>query len=334
MITEIIPVCLKNRKNNILYGTLYKTNSGKAKNILVMINPGVKGRVGPQRLYITIAKLVADHGVDVLRLDASGLGDSEGIIEEDLTRDFFLSVEKGLLVNDIEDAINWLGRKFGYQSFILGGLCGGAITALLTAFVESRVRAVIGIGLPVAIEAKKSGDWKFLISWYTKFYRDRIFHISFWRFKIFEKRTYRLLTKLGINTLFFIFTLFKKAVYRSRQKNIDAKYAFIEERRKLNPLFLKAMSSVSKTCKILIIFGQNDKLYFEFLEKYYKIYRHEYKENSENIEIHEIKDANHELTCMEWQHEMRNILSYWLENNGYNQSEKNNVYQYQKIAVG
>lgn len=328
MITEITPVVFENRNKVKLVGTLYKPKITKNKHALILINPGVKGRVGPQRLYIKIANLFVARGFGVLRLDAAGLGDSEGIIREELTREFFLSVEQGRLVNDVEDAIDWLSNKHGFSNYIIGGLCGGAISALLTAFTNYQVKAILGLGLPVSMEKDGFDNLKNFVSWYINFYKSRIFHGSFWHIKLLNKNTYQLLLlvldhivkKIWKKTKIFISTKKTISIKTISEKNL--------KKNEINPLVLEALRKFSKNRKVLLIYGENDKLYWELKEYVLKKYFKELILLDKNVDIHIIKNANHEVTLQEWKEKMFIIISEWLESLGFDQLNKNNEYVY------
>lgn len=327
MITRIVPVRFENRSGITLFGTLYKPEINVEGNALILINPGVKGRVGPQRLYIKIAKIFAERGFGVLRLDASGLGDSEGSIEEETTRDFFLSVEQGRLVCDIEDAVDWLNKTYGYETYILGGLCGGAISALFAASTMRRVKAVLGLGMPVSMEGTGFSEVKNLFSWYLRFYRKGFFYGSFWYIKIFNRITYKMLLIMVKNEIFHFFKkrwndFFvkdekPKNYYRNRIKGSD-----------INPFFLKAICNFSRNYKVLLIYGSNDRLYWEFEEKFIKVYEGEYKKIEKNLEVKKIENANHELTLCEWKNKMEKIIADWLNELGYYKRYDENRYMY------
>lgn len=84
---------------------------------------------------------------------------------------------------------------------------------------------------------------------------------------------------------------------------------------------------------MLLIYGNNDRLYWEFKEKYLKKYENKYKTISKNITVYEIEDANHELTLTEWQDRMERIISSWLTELGYHRLAKENQYVYVESSV-
>jgi pimeloyl-ACP methyl ester carboxylesterase len=102
---------------------------------VVLINAGVVHRVGPNRLYVDIARRLAASGATVLRFDLSGLGDSE-VVSPGAT-----AAEAA--VKDIQAALDYLQHSRQAQHFIVGGLCAGADYSMMAAFVEPRIQGTI-----------------------------------------------------------------------------------------------------------------------------------------------------------------------------------------------
>jgi dienelactone hydrolase len=98
---------------------------------VVFVNAGVVHRVGPNRLYVDVARALSALGYPVLRFDLAGLGDSEaGGGGMSLTE---------AAVADVQAAFDFLSRTRKATSFVLFGLCSGANYSLLTAFADPRV---------------------------------------------------------------------------------------------------------------------------------------------------------------------------------------------------
>ena len=102
---------------------------------LVLVNAGIVHRVGSNRLYVDMARAMAARGYPVLRFDLSGLGDSDDVhVGASLAE---------AAIKDITAAFDFLQQTRQAGSFILGGLCSGANTSILTAFADTRVAAVL-----------------------------------------------------------------------------------------------------------------------------------------------------------------------------------------------
>jgi len=100
---------------------------------IVLLNAGVLHRVGPNRLYVKIARTLASAGFVVLRFDLSGIGDSKA------RRDNLPSPFEKSAVSEAQQAMDFLATARGVQRFVLMGLCSGADNAFRVACVDSRV---------------------------------------------------------------------------------------------------------------------------------------------------------------------------------------------------
>ncbi len=98
---------------------------------VVIINAGIVHHVGPNRLYVDLARSLAAQGYPVLRFDLSGLGDSEAVSGSS-------SLAKAA-VSDVKAAFDFLEQTRGYSAFIVCGLCSGANHSMLTTFSDTRV---------------------------------------------------------------------------------------------------------------------------------------------------------------------------------------------------
>ena len=91
---------------------------------VVLSNAGSAHHVGPNRLYVSLARALARAGFICLRLDLPGLGDS---VVDDPERENVPYVPEATAV--IASAMEALSRRRGVTRFVIGGLCSGAHTA-------------------------------------------------------------------------------------------------------------------------------------------------------------------------------------------------------------
>lgn len=102
---------------------------------LVVLNAGLIHRVGPGRLSVDIARCAASAGFSAFRFDLSGLGDTAprvpplGVVES--------------AVADVREALDYLGANHGFRSFVLLGLCSGAIHAHHASAADDRIRGAM-----------------------------------------------------------------------------------------------------------------------------------------------------------------------------------------------
>ncbi len=102
---------------------------------VVLLNAGLLHRVGPNRLYVDLARRLADHGFSCLRFDMSGVGDSE------VQEGGLLYIERS--VGDTLAAVDVLDERFGSDRVVLLGLCTGAFNAFRSALRDDRVAGCV-----------------------------------------------------------------------------------------------------------------------------------------------------------------------------------------------
>lgn len=113
--------------------------SSSERPAVLLLNSGIVHRVGPNRLYVALARLLARMGYVVLRFDFSGIGDSGR------RTDSFPFAEAA--ISDTRQAMDFLHVTRRANRFILAGICSGALIALRTAGIDPRVTGVVSINL-------------------------------------------------------------------------------------------------------------------------------------------------------------------------------------------
>ena len=102
---------------------------------VILLNAGSVHRVGPNRLYVRMARELAARGFVVLRFDSSGIGDS-GVRSDNLP--FARSS-----VAETQEAMDYLAAGRGIERFVLLGICSGARVSLRTAAIDPRVGGAV-----------------------------------------------------------------------------------------------------------------------------------------------------------------------------------------------
>jgi len=110
-------------KKNSLVGVLtIPDQSASLKEIgVIYLNAGLLHRVGPYRMNVELANLLAKKGYNSLRFDSSSIGDSG---TENNKTDYIQTV-----IQDIKDAIDLMASRTGLNKFVIFGLCTGADNA-------------------------------------------------------------------------------------------------------------------------------------------------------------------------------------------------------------
>lgn len=124
----------------------------------ILLNAGLLHRVGPNRLYVDMARRLAGLGFPAFRFDTSGVGDSE------LLDTGMLDIERSQ--HDVLAAMDALGD----ERFVLIGLCTGAFNAFRVALRDDRVAGCVlldGYAYPTARSR-------------IRHYRSRVFELDRW----------------------------------------------------------------------------------------------------------------------------------------------------------
>jgi alpha-beta hydrolase superfamily lysophospholipase len=163
-----------------LLGILTEPTAGsvrRASPAIVFLNVGANHRVGPNRMYVTLARDLAARGYLGFRFDLGGLGDSlaaEGAPENRLySKD---------AVGDVKAALTTLSRVRGVERVVLAGVCSGAYLAFHTAMEDSRVAGQILVN-PQTFEWKEGDSLELSIRKSyksTRYYKGAILDREVW----------------------------------------------------------------------------------------------------------------------------------------------------------
>jgi len=104
---------------------------GRTPPAFIFLNAGVTHHVGPNRLYVRLARALAIQGFIAMRFDFSGLGDSAVRTDD-------LPVIESVMVETCE-AMDLLKTRRGTERFILIGICSGATVSYMMANQDPRV---------------------------------------------------------------------------------------------------------------------------------------------------------------------------------------------------
>lgn len=304
-------VQFKNRKNQSLNGVIHVPDQKllKQKVGIILLNSGLKDRVGPHRLYIKIARKLCKEGFYVLRFDSSGLGDSEGMLKSGLSVQNFALIEKGLFVDDALSAIDLFLPKTEVSYLVLAGLCGGAITALLTASIDARVGNLILMDPSIVLDETKENkkihphELQIVIS----SYKNKLIDLSFWKSVFISKRDYLKILKMLIA---YLNLKFKRILCNN---HIDNNSMILD--RPLNKKFLDAFFKYMRSKRsILFLMSETDKAAWEFKNKFEKSTLSDLSKNH-YCRIKYVNTANHEFASLTAQEILLNEINTWLHDN-------------------
>ena len=122
-----------------LVGVLTRPAEGPnpAAPAVLLLDAGRTHRVGPNRLYVTIARRLATSGFTACRFDFSGVGDSPALAE--------VRPQSAVVQDEIQQAMDHVQASVGARRFVLMGFCSGGVNAFITACRDERVVGVLVI---------------------------------------------------------------------------------------------------------------------------------------------------------------------------------------------
>lgn len=300
------PVVFRNRAGLRLFGMLHTPAApDPTLPAVVLLSPGVKMRVGPERLYRRMAEQFAAAGLTVLRFDFYGLGDSEGVLTEELMRDVYNHIEVGRFVDDTLDAMDWMEQHTGNRRFVLSGLCGGAITGLLTGARDRRVAGLLGLGITPLLASAAADPSLYMtrqqLESIGKTYLSKLANPEAWLRLLTLQSDYRLLWRSVVGS--------RKPAAPPPQASTPA-----PPLDNASPLFPPAFFEMLRTERpMLLVFGGADRLHFEFEEKFLARHGDRLAALPRAFDVHVVENANHVLSSDAWQREMLEVSARWLD---------------------
>lgn len=302
--TDRIPVVFNNADGHRLFGIYHPAAAAQQRKVgVILLSPGIKARIAPHRMYLRLAEMLAMNGWPVLRFDFSGLGDSEGGLVDDLHAGVHAKIQVGRYVDDTVRAMDWMvAQGVGSGGFVLGGLCGGAITGLLTAS-DTRVKGLLALGIPVMLDDPNVDSRAYVSAGQLKRLRDGYFKRmkdpDAWLRLLSFRTDYRMLMR----------SIFMKSGSNAKSGETGKEPGKPEHR---NPLFAPAMMEMMQRGQpVCCVFGGNDRLTFEFEEQFLAPMKEKLSKHADILNVHNISYANHIFGWREWESEMLGYSSEW-----------------------
>lgn len=306
---EQVPISFANAAGEQLMGILHlpEGNNAAQRPCVLLLSPGVKMRVAPHRMYNKMADRYVCDGFAVLRFDFAGLGDAEGEIEFDQLSHVYNSIQLGRFMADTRSAMDYLQQQYGFSRFVAGGLCGGAITGLLTAEGDQRIVGLLALGIPVALDVGEA-NWSENL---TKGQLDQL--RQGYLKKLLDPKSW--LRLLSFKSDFKVIWKSIKRMFERKNKPVQAQQsAQSAPGDNTNPKFAPAFFAMAESRRPqLHVFSGSDRLAFEFQEKFVDRHTQRLAAVQAHYEVHTIDKANHILAHPAWFSEMLDITGRWLQ---------------------
>ena len=256
---------------------------------IILLGAGLVHHVGPHRLYVKLARTLAQQGFVVLRFDFSGIGDS-GVRRDNLP------LERSA-VAETQEAMDWLSAARKIDRFVLMAVCSGAGFSFRTACADRRV---VGVSLINAAGHRWGTSEELnrtLMHHYLRMLGSSSFRGKNWRklFTLdFDRRTILRATGARMKALLGRRT---PAVKKETPEAVQVAAAL--------------ESLMARGVQVLIVYSEGD----EGLD-YYQLFLRDTLGallSSAGLELTIVGGANHTFTLLSHQRDLFGILGRWVE---------------------
>ena len=170
---------------------------------VILLNAGATHHVGPNRMYVDLARRWAARGYVVFRMDLAGLGDS-GIRLGRPDNE----VHPPAALEDVRAAVDFMRSRYGINNITLGGMCSGAFHSLRSAVAALPVRRILMVN-PLNYywhEGMSLHDLTWLGFVHSpRTYLEQVLPAKFWRKVLTGQVDLRRLLKLYVQHLYVLF---------------------------------------------------------------------------------------------------------------------------------
>ncbi|OQX92109.1 MAG: hypothetical protein B6D58_04580 [candidate division Zixibacteria bacterium 4484_95] len=301
---------LKNDSGQTIYGIIHHPQSPNG-GLVVLFNIGLHYRVCHARLFVRQARYLQNAGFTVARFDTAGLGYSQGEIHVSRAIDSFDAIQTGLFKDDALMVVNYLKRRFNPRKVFFSGLCGGALTGIITAAVCGDVDGVIFIAGPVTVtsaERELSMLHPFEADVLFTGYLKKIFNLRAWA-RFFSGRTsYKdLFNSLKVK----IADKFAKS--QPVEEGVESQEQLENKGDLFNRVFFQAFKRLMESGKdVLFLMPELDRATYDFDKMFAKPILKNYTKYEKHYSISRISRADHTFSRPESSKQLFDVTRKWM----------------------
>lgn len=285
---------------NRLFGILTEREgaAGHERPAVLFLNAGANHHVGPNRLYVLLARDLAARGYAAFRFDVGGLGDAgptRGMIEN--------QVYSKDSVADVKAAMAFLASIRGIQRFVLVGICSGGFLAFHTSHEDARVVGQIMIN-PQTFEWKRGDSLELAPRKNyksTRYYLQALMQPSVWRLA--------LRGELDVRGVAGVLRNRSAAKAAMRLRNLVARWRGLPEQRTDVERVFRAVSV--RGVRSLLVYSSNDgglDMIEEHLGKGARSMR-----GQSNFRLEIVEGADHTFTPADAQRRLNELIARFIE---------------------
>lgn len=241
---------------------------------LVYLHGWPGNRLGPHRMFVTLARRLASLGIASLRIDCRGRGESEGETATASIRS---------MTEDARGAVDWLAARPGIRAIFLLGICSGAKVAIGAAADDPRIRGLILWSAEAmgSLRTRRTGRHRTREA--LRLYLKKLTSLETWRKLV----TGRVQTRMV-----------RKAVFRTEAPPP----ADVREEARHLVRFQRFAGD------LLFVYGGNDPETRDAAAAYDAFCRR----HGLTAVLHEIPEANHSFYALRWEAEVLDRTTRWL----------------------
>lgn len=280
---------------------------------VIMFNIGLHYRVCHSRLFVRQARDLQRAGFTVIRFDPSRVGYSHGEIRGKRAIDNYDAVQTGLFRDDASQVIGYVRNQFRPQKLFLYGLCGGALTAIIAAALDTGVDGVAFVAGPVTVtspELELSTLHPFAANIEFRGYRARLLNPVAWFHLLSGTASYR--------NIFRTFAVVVKDRFRRKAGPVDlaADVSNGADEKKgdlYNRTYHEAFDTLMKAGKdVLFLMPELDRATYDFDRIFSSRYLPNYDAYKEHYTIERVEKANHTFSTPASSRQLFEITRSWL----------------------
>ncbi len=250
---------------------------------VLMLSSGLDHHVGPNCIYVKLARQLATMGFVVLRFSFSGIGDSGP------RQDKLPAIES--VIDETQQAMDCLERLRGIKQFIALGLCNGATSAFRIAAVDRRIRGAVLINALVP-ETPQTGP----IRQHTYYWHGALFTLRSWKRLLLLQSAYQtILHSIGLKV----------------RKLLRPNYLQNSEHARIISELIKSLQFMrEKKTQLFIIVTDDfrvDHYLREFIPKEYTSLK-----NVGLLTVKKLEETDHAITPLACQKFLLKIISEWM----------------------
>lgn len=155
---------------------------------VILLNAGVVHRVGPNRMHVEIARGLARLGFLAVRVDLSGLGDSD-------SRRDSIPFERAAVL-ETQAIMSAITAQYGVSRFLTAGLCSGAVVAFNSAVADPRVAGAVLINPQGFVSSAEWNEHIVSKAKAKKYWRQKLLSLRSWKKALTGKSQYRTLANV------------------------------------------------------------------------------------------------------------------------------------------